>query len=108
MTEQTVFCKPIYYTCLTLVIFAGLGCDPQRTKQCEWYLEPDLKSTQKLERDWVPLCVKNYKINRQKCHLFSKIDLAESVYGKTLRYSELEIDKKRQIHKVDTCEPIEK
>lgn len=75
--------------CFTLFT---LGCDPQRLKECEWYLEPDVNHVEIAHEGFVSLCVRNYKIGKQKCYLEMEYQKSVDVFQKKIRYSTLEID----------------
>lgn len=107
--------KKLNTTKNSVIFFGVLGVfgvlyfniDLYNKDKCEWYLIPDLKNKHLIEPGWVSLCARNHKINRQKCYLQSKIELAEAVYGKTIRYSDMKINEDqfpRVVLSVPLCE----
>jgi len=82
----------IFFGSIVLVAIVYFNIDFYNKNKCEWYLVPDLKNKHLIEPGWVSLCARNYKIDRQKCYLQSKLELAEAVYGKPLRYADIKIN----------------
>jgi hypothetical protein len=68
---------------------------------------PDLEKKHLVDPGWVSVCLRNYEINKQKCSLKAKYELAESVFGKPFRYVDVEIYAKvfpREVKSVKVCE----
>lgn len=92
-----------------LIFFLVLqtGCDWHRLKKCEWYLEPEPEHRHLVKEGWVTVCARNYNTGKQKCYLKLKLKSAEAIYGKKVRYSELEISKTdfpKEIKSFKVCE----
>ena len=93
---------------LGLLALVVAGCDPFRKKKCEWYLVPEPKHIDQVGMGFVSLCATNYILDRRRCYLQAKIELAEKMYGKPFRYSELELSEKefpRTVVNVVECTP---
>lgn len=97
-----------------ICIFVGLNllglqaCDSDRQRQCEWYLVPEPDHRHLVEDGSVSLCARNYKTKKQRCYFRAPIKFAEDIYGKKIRLSNLEFEKKpipRKILSVQTCTP---
>lgn len=91
---------------LFLAIGTLLSCDMLRQRKCEWYLVPEPKHRHLIEKGWVTLCAKNYRLGRQKCFLKAPLKLAEEMYGKPFRYSELKLKETefpREVLEVKPC-----
>ena len=83
-----------------------LSCDPYRKDKCEWYLEPEPKHREFVEKGWVSLCARNFELGRQQCFLQARLEFAEKVFGKKFRYSTLKLDEKsfpRKIIDLKVC-----
>lgn len=95
-----------YIVVLFFILTSALGCDLQRHGKCEWYLEPEPAHIRLVEKGWVSICARNYENKREKCYLMMPIDQAESVYGKKVTYSSLELGKgvMKEIKSYKTCE----
>jgi hypothetical protein len=77
---------------LALSLFILFGCDPNREKQCEWFLmpEPELKGT--TSEGKIPVCARNLVNNKQYCKLQTDLEYAEKNYGKRFRFVDLKTD----------------
>ena len=87
------------------------SCDRYRKNECEWYIEPKVEHKDLVEPGWVPLCIKNYKIGRQKCFLSARLKWAERAFGKTFRYSDVKIEEDvlpRKIIEAKPCTAMKK
>jgi len=90
--QNTAKSAAIFFGSIAVLIVIYFNIDFYSKKKCEWYLVPDLKNKHLVESGWVSLCARNYKVDRQKCYFQSKLELAEAIYGKPIRYSDMEID----------------
>lgn len=114
MTKSTTtilakVCPPqlVRASCGLALLLALLGCDPEHKDKCEWYLVPELDHLHLVSGDWVPLCARNYETKKQKCYLTAKLDFAEKVYGKTFRFSSMELETggpPRKIKELKLCQ----
>ena len=97
---------------LVLTYFLGFltACDPYRKKECEWYLVPEPDHQHHAEKGWVALCARNFTLGREKCYLQAPFDLAEKIYGKTLRFSDIDFSGSlpQKIKSVKLCTPDKK
>ena len=87
---------------------AGIACDPQHLKKCEWYLVPEMDHKHLVDKGWVPLCARNYTTGKQKCYLKSRLEFAEKVYGKPFALSSMKKDDNKRPHAVlsiENCTP---
>lgn len=89
---STTMSAVIFFGSIALAITIYLNYDFYNKEKCEWFLVPDLKAKDLIEPGWVSLCARNYKIDRQRCYYQSKLELAEGIYGKPIRYSDMKID----------------
>ena len=84
------------------------ACDPDRHKQCEWYLMPEPGHREMVEKGWVSLCARNYVSNKQRCYLQAKLEYAEKVYGTPFRFTSLKLDKDTYPRKVISIKACKK
>lgn len=88
-----------------LSLFAG--CDPYHKDKCEWYLVPEPEHINLVEEGWVPICARNYTINKERCYLKSSLEFAKELNGKLIRLSSLKVSETgpfpREILSVKTC-----
>ena len=75
--------------CVTLLS----GCDPERLKQCEWYLVPEERHADYVDAGWVSICARNYVLQRERCYLKMKLAEAEKAYGKPVTFDSLELSR---------------
>lgn len=91
-----------------LFLMSMVSCDLLHKKKCEWYLVPEPKHKDYVESGWVSICVRNFKLDRQKCYLKMKLEEAEKVHGKPIRYDSLRLDDAsfpRTVVKYELCRP---
>lgn len=69
-----------------------LGCDWFRKRKCEWYLIADPSKSMLTKPGYASVCIRNYKLNRQRCNMIIKLTEAEKVYSKEFRLSDAEIN----------------
>lgn len=84
------------------------SCDFYRKRKCEWYLVPEPDHLDRVEAGWVPLCARNYVVNKQRCNLKARFDFAQDVYGYPFRYSSLKIKGgpfPKEVESVTVCGP---
>ena len=90
------------------------ACDPHHKKECEWVLvaEKDglkLMSSKDLEDNWVPVCARNYVVNKQRCNLKIKLNVAKAVQEKAFKLVDMEVDNSglypKAIKSIKTCSP---
>lgn len=99
------------WTKIFLIINTSLAlvsCDPDRHRECEWYLVPEPDHRELVTKGWVSLCARNYTNNKQRCHLQAKLAYAEKVYGKAFRFTSLKLDKDsypRKVLSIKACKP---
>lgn len=94
------------YICLFLFLIFIQGCDCQRLEKCEWYIVPEEKHAHLVNPGFVSVCLRNYVTNKEKCILDMKLEDAEFVYGKKVKYSSVVLDDKnfpRRILKYSFC-----
>ena len=94
-----------------LIAFGISACDPDRHKECEWYLVPEPDHRELVKEGWVSLCARNYENNKQRCYLQAKISYAEKVYGTPFRFTSLKLDKTafpRKIISIKACRAARK
>jgi len=100
--------KNIVKSLLPIFLLASLsGCDFLAKRKCEWYVVPEIKHISMVEPGWASVCLKNYNLGKQKCFLKLRVEIAESLDGKPVRYNDLDIDETtmpRTIHSAETCE----
>jgi len=79
---------------LTLIyLLAGIaGCDPDNKKKCEWFLVPDQDRIGKVNKGMIPLCARNFAVNKQDCRLQASLEFAEAHYQKKFKYSDMKVD----------------
>jgi hypothetical protein len=82
----------LFFGSIGVAVAVYLNVDFYNKDKCEWYLVPDLKNKELIEPGFVSLCARNYKIDRQKCYLQSTLALAEGIYNKPIRFSDMQID----------------
>ena len=68
-----------------------LACDPEGRKQCEWVLEPEPDLKGQTDPNYIPVCARNYKTNKQDCRLQMKLADAKKVHQRKFRYDDLAI-----------------
>ncbi|MDD9951304.1 MAG: hypothetical protein OXT67_07025 [Zetaproteobacteria bacterium] len=91
---------------LILLLLLGSGCDLYHHQKCEWFLEPDFENPDIASKGYVAICVRNHKLNKQKCFLEMKLQDAERDYQKPITYSSLKFDVKgfpRKIRSYEIC-----
>ena len=81
--------KKIFF--LHLLFLSLLGCDPERKKKCEWYLVPDLDRTGTIDPGYIPVCARNYIVNKQDCRLQATLEFARDAYNKKFRLVDLKV-----------------
>ena len=85
-----------------------LSCDCQNTGKCEWKIEVDNKNMDMASEGFVSMCIKNYKINRQKCFVEIEKNRVGEVLDKTFVYRDIEIDSTKMPRKIvsfQSCKP---
>lgn len=89
---------------MAIVLLAG--CDPDRKRKCEWYLQPEPRHRELVAKGWVSLCAKNYTTMKQKCYIQTPLAFAEKVHAKPFRYVDLKLDDKsfpKKVKSVTFC-----
>ena len=76
---------------IALIFPLLLSCDPFHQNKCEWFLVAEPRDIDKVQPGWVPLCARNYKINKQRCWYKSKLKFAKAVHKKKFRLSEIKV-----------------
>ena len=87
-----------------------LSCDCQRTSECEWSFAVDEKNIDLASEGFVTLCIRNYKIGKQKCFLEIEEEKAEKILKTSVIYQEVEIDAStmpRRIKSYKSCTPLQ-
>ena len=99
-------------TCFLLPIIVGVaalssGCDPQRTKKCEWYLTPNEKGDAATTPGLVSLCLSNFKIKKKNCSFMAEMKLVEKFNGVPFRYVDVDYTSSfpKKINNIGTCKP---
>ena len=100
---------------ILLVLSMGLvACDPYHKKQCEWVLtaEPEgIKMMSKIdvENDWIPVCARNYVVDKQRCNLKVKLKMAKAVQDKAFKLIDMKVNETglypKAIESIKTCTP---
>lgn len=67
------------------------ACDPDHRRKCEWYLVPDPTRIDLVDEGYVPVCARNYVVNKQDCRLQSKLDFAKKAHLKKFRLADLRV-----------------
>jgi len=98
----------IFYWLTFWGVFLSYGCEFIHRYKCVWFLvpEPDHEQYVDLAKGWVSVCIRNYEINKQKCYLKAKMDLAEKVNGKPFKFSDVEISEDsfpREVVSIKLC-----
>lgn len=99
--------KSLLFT-IPFALVTLFSCDPERKKECEWYLmpEPSLKSS--VDPGFIPVCARNLTSNKQYCRLQAKIEFAKKFYGKKFRFVDMDIETSgrfpRKVLSIKTCE----
>lgn len=91
---------------LALLVLLIAGCDPDRKRKCEWYLQPEPRHKDLVAKGWVSLCAKNYKTMKQKCFIQTPLAFAEKVHGKPFRFVDLKLNDKtfpKKVKSVTFC-----
>lgn len=71
---------------------------------------PDEKNDKFTEEGYAMVCLRNYELNRQKCFITIKLSLAERIYSRKFKYSELKLDEDKspnEILDIKPCDPSE-
>ncbi len=78
---------------LSSIVMFSFGCDKDHKKKCEWLLVPDIdrKGDDSISEGFIPVCARNYIVNKQDCRLQTTLDYAKDNYGKKFRYVDLKI-----------------
>ena len=101
------------------LILLGLGmgsmaCDPYHKKECEWVLtaEPEgikMMAKQDVENNWIPVCARNYVVDKQRCNLKIKLNMAKAVQEKAFRLVDMKVEENglypKAIESIKTCKP---
>ncbi len=85
----------------------ALSCDPDHHKKCEWYLMPDVDRIGKAEEGFIPVCARNFVVNKQDCRLQSTLEFAQANYNKKFRYVDLKVKSTgipRTIESIQFCQ----
>ena len=99
---------------LLLFAFSLVACDPYHKKKCEWVLTAekegiDMMSVKDLENDWIPVCARNYVVNKQRCNLKIKLNMAKAVQDKAFRLVDMKVDSSglypKEIESIKPCTP---
>ena len=82
------------YKLITLlsISFGLVACDPYHKKQCEWVLtaEPEgiqMMTAKDVENNWIPVCARNYVVDKQRCNLKIKLKMAKALEKKLSNWS---------------------
>lgn len=84
-----------------------LGCDPEHREKCEWFLVPDVDRAGQADEGYIPVCARNFVVNKQDCRLQTTLEFAEKVYKRPFRYTELKVKryaKPRTIAEIRFCD----
>lgn len=77
---------------MAAALLMGLSaCDPERKKQCEWYLMPNTSKKARVDEGFISVCARNLIANKEDCRLQTTLSFAKKVYGKTFRYVDLKV-----------------
>ncbi|MEZ4743162.1 MAG: hypothetical protein R3B45_12080 [Bdellovibrionota bacterium] len=102
------FCKAVKWAVLGMIPIASLtSCDFWSKKKCEWYITPDLDRRSLAKPGWATVCLKNYRLGKQKCYMTIRIETAESLINKPIRYADMDVDETtmpRVIHSAKACQ----
>jgi hypothetical protein len=96
-----------------------VGCDKEHRQKCEWYLVPDVdranyteedqkkQNIGKLDEGFIPVCARNYVVNKQDCRLQAPLDFAKSAYNRKFKLVDLQVKAyglPRTITEIKFCE----
>lgn len=76
---------------IVLALVPLTACDPEHKEKCEWYLVPDVERIGQADEGYIPVCARNYVVNKQDCRLQTTQPFAEKVYQRRFRYTDLRI-----------------
>lgn len=96
-----------YKLSLILAIFIISSCDPEHKKKCEWYLVPDTDRIGQVDEKYIPVCARNFIINKQDCRLQTTLEFAKKVHKRKFRYVDLKVKDyglPRTIEYIEFCE----
>lgn len=93
---------------LSLMLIPALfGCDPNHINKCEWYIVPDVDRLGQVDEGMIPVCARNFVVNKQDCRLQTTLPFAEKIYKKKFRYVDLKTksaSRPRTIDEIRFCE----
>lgn len=72
-----------------IILLSLAGCDPMHIDECEWYLEPEGKHQNLVEKDEIAICARNFVIKRQKCYYSIEKEKIAEIDGKIFRLSHI-------------------
>ncbi len=90
-----------------MLILPLLGCDPDHKNKCEWYIVPDVDRIGQVDEGMIPVCARNFVVNKQDCRLQTTLAFAEKIYKKSFRYVDLKTKnaaRPRTIDEIRFCE----
>ena len=104
------------YNLLILVGLAlgSVACDPYHKKQCEWVLTANpegikMMSEIDVKNDWIPVCARNYVVDKQRCNLKIKLKMAKVAEKKAFRLVDMKVNNEglypKAIESIETCTP---
>ena len=100
--------KSLKLLVLVLALAYCSGCDWFRKRKCEWYLIADPDKAMLAKPGYASVCIRNYKLNRQKCNMIIKLTEAEKVYSKEFRLSDTEINDDKFPKEIISIAPCKK
>ena len=109
---KAIWRHPYVVSVLRVAVLLSLttiyACQCARQSKCEWVMVPDDRNAKYAEEGYAIVCFRNYENNKQKCFLTIKLSLAEKIYGKKFKYSEVEFDhdkSPKEVLDIKACQP---
>lgn len=94
---------------ITSFLLLALRCDSEHRNKCEWYLIPDLDykadPASPLAEGEIPVCARNFTINKQDCRFTADLEFARKAYNVRFQYSELVFIKDSNPRKIKEIKP---
>lgn len=101
--------RVVMATAMVVAALSMMSCDPDGKKQCGWFIEYDAHRPERLALEgYVPVCVKNLKMNKQDCRFVITADKGVEYYNKYFRYTDVKVTSvalPRIIQSIKMCDP---
>lgn len=106
--QYSVILVPVKLAVTGLFLILLHGCDPYHQKKCEWYLVPEPDNMTDVDPGLIPVCARNFEVNKQYCRLQTTYEFAQKVYGRKFRYNDMKLDMQgkfpRKIDSIKLCD----